>query len=202
MEETVLGLLRAALGSGRAARAMLRDEGTLRRALEMGGPDVAARYEVPERRARLWEAYRQLRRRAALEATVRGTPLGSPQALHDAAAPLFEGLRRERFYVLPVDAQLQLVSPPVLVGEGGPDHVCLAPRRVFEAMIREDAPGAFLAHNHPSGDPRPSPEDQRLTRRLQELGSALDLRVLDHLVVGRGRSVSVVHGVEVERCSG
>jgi DNA repair protein RadC len=60
------------------------------------------------------------------------------------------------------------------------------PREVFGPAVRERAHSILLAHNHPSGEPNPSPEDRELTRRLAECGKLLGIEVLDHVIVGNG----------------
>jgi DNA repair protein RadC len=62
---------------------------------------------------------------------------------------------------------------------------------VFREAIRENATALIVAHNHPSGDPTPSPEDVRVTRSIVEAGTLLSIEVLDHLVIGRQRFVSL-----------
>lgn len=62
---------------------------------------------------------------------------------------------------------------------------------VFRDAIKENCPAIVVAHNHPSGDPTPSPEDVRVTRDLVAAGRLLDIDVLDHLVIGRGKFVSL-----------
>ena len=64
------------------------------------------------------------------------------------------------------------------------------PREVFCAAIRLNASGLVLVHNHPSGDPEPSPEDHEVTRRLCSVGDLIGIRVLDHVVIGDGTYVS------------
>jgi len=66
------------------------------------------------------------------------------------------------------------------------------PRDVFGAVVREAAAAVIFVHNHPSGDPTPSAEDIALTRRLREVGDLVGVRVLDHVVIGKGRYVSFV----------
>jgi DNA repair protein RadC len=65
------------------------------------------------------------------------------------------------------------------------------PREVFRAALRHAAASIILVHNHPSGDPEPSGDDIALTRRLVEAGSLLGIEVLDHLIIGHGRFVSL-----------
>jgi DNA repair protein RadC len=61
---------------------------------------------------------------------------------------------------------------------------------VFREAIAERAAAIILVHNHPSGDPTPSPDDRQVTRQLVEAGRLLDIPVHDHVIIGRGRYVS------------
>lgn len=62
---------------------------------------------------------------------------------------------------------------------------------VFKAAVQRNSAAIILAHNHPSGAPEPSPEDVLVTRQIIEAGKLLDISVLDHLVIGQGRFVSL-----------
>jgi DNA repair protein RadC len=62
---------------------------------------------------------------------------------------------------------------------------------LFREAVRSNAAALIVAHNHPSGDPTPSPEDVAMTRTLVEAGQILDIEVLDHLVIGKGRWISL-----------
>jgi DNA repair protein RadC len=62
---------------------------------------------------------------------------------------------------------------------------------LFKMAIRSNAAAIVVVHNHPSGDPEPSPDDIALTRAVVQAGKLLDVEVLDHLVIGRGRYVSL-----------
>ena len=66
------------------------------------------------------------------------------------------------------------------------------PREVFNPVVRESAAAVLFVHNHPSGDPTPSEEDIAVTKQLVEAGKILGIRVLDHVIIGDGRSVSFV----------
>ncbi len=76
------------------------------------------------------------------------------------------------------------------VSHGGLDGTLASPRDVFKHAVREGASAVILCHNHPSGDPEPSPDDHALTHRLAEAGELLGIRVLDHMIFGDGRYVS------------
>jgi DNA repair protein RadC len=62
---------------------------------------------------------------------------------------------------------------------------------LFKSAIRANAAAVIIIHNHPSGDPTPSPDDVAVTRQIIQAGKLLDVDVLDHLVIGRGRFVSL-----------
>ncbi len=70
-------------------------------------------------------------------------------------------------------------------------------REVFREAVRDGASAIIVAHNHPSGDPTPSPEDRMVTEKLKEIGELLDIPVLDHLVIGERYAVSVMTGGRV-----
>jgi len=80
----------------------------------------------------------------------------------------------------------------VEISRGSLTSSVVHPREVYLAVIRESAAAVVFVHNHPSGDPTPSREDIELTRRLREVGDLVGVRVLDHVVVGKGRYVSFV----------
>ena len=67
----------------------------------------------------------------------------------------------------------------------------IRPAEVFRPAIIESAPSIIISHNHPSGDPTPSPEDAAITRDLAAAGKLLGIDLLDHVVIGNGRAVSL-----------
>jgi DNA repair protein RadC len=77
------------------------------------------------------------------------------------------------------------------VSDGGLDATMALPRDVFRQAVRVGAPAVIVTHNHPSGDPEPSRDDISLTRRLGEAASILGLRLLDHVIFGDNRHVSL-----------
>ena len=122
----------------------------------------------------------------------------SPRILSDpeAAALLALDLARacdddkEHFFALLLNAQNHyLMHTEVSVGTQSASLV--HPREVLGPALREGAASLILVHNHPSGDPTPSREDLQLTRQLVECGKLLQLRVHDHVIIGRGRYVSL-----------
>ena len=99
-------------------------------------------------------------------------------------------LEQEHFRVLYLDTRNRLLGVETLyVGSLNVSHVRVG--EVFRDAIKRNCAAIIVAHNHPSGDPTPSPEDVEVTRRLVEAGKMLDIEVLDHLIIGQQRFVSL-----------
>jgi DNA repair protein RadC len=97
--------------------------------------------------------------------------------------------RRETFYVLFLDSQHRLLADEVLF-EGTINAAFVYPREIVKRSLELDAVSVILAHNHPLGNSEPSLADRKITQMLQEALDLVDIRVLDHFVVGEGRMVS------------
>lgn len=97
-------------------------------------------------------------------------------------APLLGGRNRERLIVVSCDSSHRVVACDV-VSEGAMDRSLVPVREVIVAVLRRDGRAFALAHNHPSGDPTPSRDDEDATRRAAEAAKAVGLRFLDHIVV-------------------
>jgi len=100
------------------------------------------------------------------------------------------GLPQEVFLVIGLDAK-NVVLDEVEVARGTLTGVDVHPRDVFRPLIRMSAAGAIVAHNHPSGDPRPSTEDIDLTRRLRQVGDVIGIPLIDHIVLGSAGWTSI-----------
>ena len=103
-----------------------------------------------------------------------------------ALRPFFAELDREQFLVCCLDAKHAIIGINV-VSIGSLTLSIVHPREVFKPAILLNACGIIAAHNHPSGDPSPSPEDRTLTARLREAGELLGITLLDHLILGDDR---------------
>jgi DNA repair protein RadC len=110
--------------------------------------------------------------------------LSSPQAVLDFARVKLAGLPHEAFMVIFLNTKNKVLDYKVLQ-EGTVDRAVIYPRRMVEEALARHAAGVILIHNHPSGDSAPSPEDKQLTRSLVEAARTIDLRVLDHIIVGK-----------------
>jgi DNA repair protein RadC len=115
----------------------------------------------------------------------------APEDVAELLGPRMRDLPVEEFHVLALDSQSR-VRRDVLVTRGLLNSALVHPREVFRAAIAEAAAGIIVVHNHPSGDPTPSPEDRAVTRQLAEAGKLLDLPLYDHVILAGDRFLSFV----------
>ena len=104
------------------------------------------------------------------------------------AAELSE-LAYERFIALGMSTRNHVIAV-LPVSSGNLNSSIVHPRELFQRAILSNCASIILAHNHPSGDPTPSPDDVSLTRKLVEAGQLLDIPILDHVILGYGKYVS------------
>lgn len=140
--------------------------------------------------ARLSAAF-ALAERLAREARPALPRLRCPADVHRLLSPRLRDLRVEEFHILALDTQAGLLRD-VLVTRGLLDSSLVHPREVFRAALAEAAAGIILYHNHPSGDPSPSPDDVATTRQLVEAGRILGVPVFDHVIIAGDHYTSFV----------
>ncbi|MEM9413121.1 MAG: DNA repair protein RadC [Planctomycetota bacterium] len=97
---------------------------------------------------------------------------------------------QEEFHIITLDSKNRLIKPHQIT-VGTLDASLVHPREVFRPAIKDSASSIILCHNHPSGDPIPSREDFAVTDRLAEVGKTIGVDVLDHIVLGREKCVSI-----------
>ncbi len=142
----------------------------------------------PAKRAEL-AAVIEMARRAIGQKLAAAPVFDSPQAVKDHLQLQLGGLPHEVFMVLFLDAQHRLVASEELF-RGTLGQTSVYPREVVKRALAHNAGAVILAHNHPSGVAEPSRADEFLTQSLKSALALVDVRVLDHLVVGRGAVVS------------
>jgi len=106
----------------------------------------------------------------------------SPEDAIKAAGSQIKGKKKEHFLVLCLDTRNHLINTHK-VSIGSLDCSIVHPREVFKEAISSCAASVIFVHNHPSGDPTPSEDDIKLTKRLVEAGEILGIEVLDHIVI-------------------
>jgi DNA repair protein RadC len=163
--------------------------GSLRRIAAQPVAMLTALPGVGMARAVTIHAALELGRRMASEAREENVRIRSPRDVHLAFAPKLEDLGVEEFHVAVLDAQ-HCLDRDITVTRGLLNSSLVHPREVFREAIAERAAAIILVHNHPSGDPTPSPDDLLVTEQLVAAGRLLDIPVHDHVVIGRGRYMS------------
>lgn len=108
---------------------------------------------------------------------------GSSTDVANYYMPRLRDLKQEIFKVILLDARNQLIKE-VTVSEGSLTASIVHPREVFKQAIIESSASVIFIHNHPSGDPTPSNDDLKITAQLVEAGRMIDIRVLDHIIIG------------------
>ncbi len=169
---------------------ILHECGGLKRLAERSWEELTQISGVGPAKALELQASLELGRRVARSRLPEAPAISSPR---DAANLLMEELRHHReehFIVLFLNTKNRVIARQTL-SIGSLNASVVHPREVFRAAIRRSSASILCAHNHPSGDPTPSPEDIQLTRRLAEAGQLIGIEVLDHIVIGDNRFVSL-----------
>lgn len=145
-----------------------------------------ARLTVEER----WALMRAAEK-ASEYVVIRRDAINSPKDARALAFARLQGLEREVFLVILLNTQNEvLYCEPMFLGTI--DSCAVHPREVATKAMEVNAAAVIFAHNHPSGHPEPSAADIAITKRLVEALKLLDVRVLDHLIVGEGRRDNIV----------
>lgn len=179
----------SALDHGRIL--MHRFEESLRKLGEASVQDLCSIKGIGPAKAAQIKAAIEIGKRFAQEEVKQGDAFRSSADVFHFYRERLGGLKKEEFHVLLLDAKNRMIKD-VRVSEGSLTSSLVHPREVFNPVIRESAAAVILIHNHPSGDPAPSQEDLHITRRLREIGEVMGVRVLDHVIVGKGKYVSFV----------
>lgn len=111
------------------------------------------------------------------------TGIEGPEHVAQVLSRYLEHADREHFVALMLDAKNRIIGIHT-VSVGTLFCAVVSPREVFKAAILANAASVIVAHNHPSGDVTPSPEDIQVTRTIQQAGKLLEIEVLDHVIVG------------------
>lgn len=137
----------------------------------------------------------ELGRRLATTPLCRGVPISGSRDVDAALRPRLRAASREHFLAIPLDARNRPLAE-IDVAIGGLTACALTPADVFREVLRWPAVSVVFAHNHPSGDARPSPEDLEVTERLRAAGALIGVEVLDHVIIGESGYFSFLdHGL-------
>lgn len=171
------------------ADTLLREFGSLRALFSASQQDFCQQKGLGMAKYVQLQAVLEMSQRYLAETLQRGDALTSPQQTKLYLSSLLRDRQREAFYLLFLDNQHRVIRDEVLF-EGTIDAASVYPREVVKRALHHNAAAVILAHNHPSGIAEPSQADRRITVRLKDALGLVDIRVLDHFVVGDGDVVS------------
>ena len=190
-------LLAIFLGSGTAgqdavaaARTLLAGHGGLRRLLDREPKALTALRGIGPARACALAAALELGHRHLAAQLERGEALSDPMAAGRYMAQRLRGLGHEVFAALYLDSRHRALGFEELF-RGGIDGAEVHPRLLVERALAQGAAAVIVGHNHPSGNPEPSAADRAVTARLKQALALVDVRLLDHFVIGDGAPVSM-----------
>jgi DNA repair protein RadC len=149
-----------------------------------------ARCTLPGNTGPAWISTRMVREHPPEGFPEEPTTLRGPADVFQVGSALLADRPAESFVALLMNTRHALVGV-VEVHRGTVDASLVHPREVFRAAILANASGVILIHNHPSGDPSPSPEDRAVTRQLAQAGRVVGIPVLDHVIIGNGKFVGL-----------
>jgi DNA repair protein RadC len=132
----------------------------------------------------------EIARRQLSETLRAGPSLASPRATRDFLASQLRDLEHEVFCCLYLDKRHRLIQYQELF-RGTIDGASVHPREIVKLALQRNSAAVIIAHNHPSGVPEPSQADELITQRVKEALGLVDIRLLDHIIIGDGASVSL-----------
>ena len=171
------------------ARLLLQRYGGLKGVDEASSAELTSIKGIGPAKVAQIKAALEMARRLGGQKWDKGQPLRSAEEVYQHFREPLSREKRELFYVVMLNNKNRKIRE-VKISEGSLTASIVHPREVYNPVIRESAAAVIFVHNHPSGDPAPSPEDVDITRRLKEVGDVMGIRVLDHVVIGSDRYFS------------
>ena len=131
----------------------------------------------------------EIGRRIASAKPIEKIHLSCPQDVAEFLMPRLRYAAREQFVVILLNGKNKVIGTEV-VSEGSLSNSIVHPREVYAPALLHHAAAIMVAHNHPSGDPKPSDEDKEITRLLERSGKVLGISLIDHVIIGDGNYYS------------
>jgi len=172
------------------ARSLLDQHGSLRNLLAAGQREFCSNLGLGPAKYALLQAVLEMGRRHLWETLTRSDTLASPDATRNYLTARLREHHNEVFACLFLDNKNRVIEYEELFF-GTIDGASVHPRQIVQRALSHNAAALILAHNHPSGIAEPSQADRQITHRIREALSLLDIRVLDHLVIGDGEISSL-----------
>lgn len=132
----------------------------------------------------------ELFKRLNMRECVDNFSFGSPKSVADIFMNILRDEMKEHFYVLLLDTKNKIISWDE-ISKGDLNSSIVHPREVYKYALKFGANSIICLHNHPSGDPTPSSQDIDITKRLEEVGDLVGIRLLDHIIIGYNKYISL-----------
>ncbi|NQX69548.1 DNA repair protein RadC [Paenibacillus alba] len=174
----------------RLASRILNESGGLRSLVDMSKDQLTQIKGIGDAKALQIMAGIELGRRLAKSSYAERVTIRSPKDIANLMSEDLRYLQKEHFVCLFLNTKNHLLAQETL-SMGSLNASIVHPREVFRAAIKRSSASIVCVHNHPSGDPTPSPEDIQLTHRLVEAGTIIGIEVLDHVIIGDQRFISL-----------
>jgi len=152
--------------------------------------ELKKQHGIAEAKAAQIKAAIELGRRLTLESPEERPTVNSPADAAALVAYEMSALEQEHLRVILLDRRNRVLET-VEVYKGSVNSSQVRVGEIFKEAVRKNASAIIVVHNHPSGDPTPSPDDVAVTRAIVQAGKLLDVDVLDHMVIGQGKWVSL-----------
>ncbi len=172
------------------ARTLIADLGSLRAVFDAPADELCSQSGLGLAKYAQLQATLELARRHFKETLTRSEPLTSPDITRDYLQAALRDRSNEVFCALMLDTRFRVISFEELFN-GTIDSAQVHPRVVVERALGRRAAAMIVAHNHPSGVAEPSQADLKITKRLQQALNLVEIRLLDHFIVGDGEVVSL-----------
>src|SRR3984957_11019618 len=172
------------------ARDVLESFGSLRKLMAADRQRLCAERGLGLVRFAELQAAVELGKRQLSETLVAGQSLASPKATRDYLSSELRDLEHEVFCCLYLDKRHRLIQYQQLF-RGTIDGASVHPREIVKLALQRNAAAVIIAHNHPSGVAEPSQADELITQRVKEALALVDIRLLDHIIIGDGATVSL-----------
>ncbi|MEM7448598.1 MAG: DNA repair protein RadC [Myxococcota bacterium] len=173
-------------GTGlQTAKQLLDSARDLRSLCRMSASELMRTPQLGRAKASRLLAAFEIGRRAVTEPLRNDRALTSSREVYGALAPRLSGETREHLLAIPLDARGRPLKS-VTVAIGGLNSCAITPAEVFRQVLPSAASEVIVVHNHPSGDPHPSPQDCSFTMQIFEAGEILGIPLVDHVIIGHG----------------
>ena len=177
---------------------LLKNFGSLSEVLEASNFELQKVKGLGPQSALLINIIREVITRHSYDKIKQRRSVANQEELYNYCTAHLQNKKQECFEVLFLDIKLRLIASEIL-SEGNIDNTTVYPRKLIELILKHGAKYIICIHNHPSGDPKPSMEDEFMTEKLTNALEVLSVKMVDHIIVGNGRIYSFKTNSYIEK---